>query len=89
MEQGVSTAPQAKEKFKYIHIIYMDLFTVPDKYCQRFKEKNNPTYKKIILKNKQKLIGKLTFQYLKINYFIAQLCFINDYINEFGSAREQ
>ena len=59
----------------------MDLFTVPDKYCQRFKEKNNPTYKKIILKNKQKLIGKLTFQYLKINYFIAQLCFVNDYID--------
>ena len=59
----------------------MDLFTVPDRYCQRFKEKNNPTYKKIILKNKQKLIGKLTFQYLKINYFIAQLCFVNDYID--------
>ena len=57
----------------------MELFTVSDKYCQRYKEKKNPTYKKIILKNKQKLIGKLTFKYLKINYFIAQLCFANNY----------
>ena len=59
----------------------MNLFNISDKYCQPFNQKKNPTYKKIILKNKQKFIGKLTFQYLKINYFIAQLCFINDYIN--------
>lgn len=59
----------------------MELYTVSDKYCNRFKEKKNPTYKKIILKNKQKFIGKLTFQFLKINYFIAQLCFANDYID--------
>jgi len=59
----------------------MNLFNISDKYCQPFAQKKNPTYKKIILKNKQKFIGKITFQYLKINYFIAQLCFINDYIN--------
>jgi len=57
----------------------MELFRVDQKYCERFKGKKNPTYKKIILKNKQKFIGKLTFQFLKINYFIAQLCFVNDY----------
>ena len=57
----------------------MELFRVDRKYCERFKGKKNPTYKKIILKNKQKFIGKLTFQFLKINYFIAQLCFVNDY----------
>jgi len=59
----------------------MDIFTVPDRYCQRFKEKNNPTYKKIILKNKQKFIGKLTVQYLAMRYFIDHLCFINNYID--------
>jgi hypothetical protein len=57
----------------------MDLFCIERKYCERFKTKKNPTYKKIILKNKKKFIGKLTFQFLKINYFIAQLCFVNDY----------
>ena len=57
----------------------MDLFSVSQKYCERFKQKKNPTYKKIILKNKQKFIGTLTVQYLKINYFIAQLCFVNNY----------
>ena len=57
----------------------MDLFSVSQKYCERFKQKKNPTYKKIILKNKQTFIGTLTVQYLKINYFIAQLCFVNNY----------
>lgn len=59
----------------------MDLFSISHKYCTQFKQKKNPTYKKIILKNKQKFIGKLTFQFLKINYFIVQLCFANDYID--------
>jgi hypothetical protein len=59
----------------------MDLFSVSRKYCTQFKDKKNPSYKKIILKNKQKFIGKLTFQFLQLNYFIVQLCFANDYID--------
>jgi hypothetical protein len=57
----------------------MELFSIEEKYCERFKQKKNPTYKKIILKNKQKFIGKLTVQYLAMRYFIDHLCFINDY----------
>ena len=59
----------------------MELFRVDRKYCERFKGKKNPTYKKIILKNKQKFIGKLTVQYLAMRYFINHLCFANDYID--------
>jgi hypothetical protein len=59
----------------------MELFSISKKYCERFKKKKNPTYKKIILKNKQKFIGKLTIQYLDMRYFIDHLCFANDYID--------
>jgi hypothetical protein len=57
----------------------MELFSISKESCQRFKKKKNPTYKKIILKNKQKFIGKLTVQYLAMRYFIDHLCFANDY----------
>jgi len=57
----------------------MELFRIQEKYCERFKKKKDPTYKKIILKNKQKFIGKLTVQYLAMRYFIDHLCFANDY----------
>ena len=57
----------------------MEIFRIREKYCNRFKNKKNPTYKKIILKNKQKFIGKLTVQYLAMRYFIDHLCFANDY----------
>jgi hypothetical protein len=57
----------------------MELFNISKESCQRFKKKKNPTYKKIILKNKQKFIGKLTVQYLAMRYFIDHLCFANDY----------
>jgi hypothetical protein len=70
----------AVKKIKYI-IYYMEIFRIHEKFCQRFKTKKNPTYKKIILKNKQKFIGKLTVQYLAMRYFIDHLCFANDYID--------
>lgn len=57
----------------------MELFSISNESCQKFKQKKNPTYKKIILKNKQKFIGKLTVQYLAMRYFIDQLCFANNY----------
>ena len=59
----------------------MELFSISKESCQRFKKKKNPTYKKIILKNKQKFIGKLTVQYLAMRYFIDHLCFANGYID--------
>jgi len=59
----------------------MDLFGISEQYCEQFKGKKNPTYKKIILKNKQKFIGKLTVQFLHMRYFINLLCFANDYID--------
>jgi hypothetical protein len=57
----------------------MELFSISNEFCQKFKQKKNPTYKKIILKNKQKFIGKLTVQYLAMRYFIDHLCFANNY----------
>ena len=57
----------------------MELFRINEKYCRIFKKEKNPTYKKIILKNKQKFIGKLTVQYLAMRYFIDHLCFANNY----------
>lgn len=57
----------------------MELFSISRESCQKFNKKKNPTYKKIILKNKQKFIGKLTIQYLAMRYFIDHLCFANDY----------
>jgi hypothetical protein len=57
----------------------MELFSISNESCQKFKKKKNPTYKKIILKNKQKFIGKLTAQYLALRYFIDHLCFVNNY----------
>lgn len=59
----------------------MELFSISQDFCDHFKEKKNPTYKKIILKNTQKFIGKLTIQFLHMRYFINQLCFANDYID--------
>jgi hypothetical protein len=57
----------------------MEIFRIQEKYCKIFKNKKNPTYKKIILKNKQKFIGKLTIKYLAMRYFIDHICFANDY----------
>ena len=69
----------AVKKIKYILLDIMELFSISKESCQKFKQKKNPTYKKIILKNKQKFIGKLTVQYLAMRYFIDHLCFANDY----------
>ena len=57
----------------------MDLFYIAKNACEQYKTKKNPTYKKIILKNKQKFIGKLTIQFLEMRYFIDHLCFVNNY----------
>ena len=57
----------------------MELFSIPKSACELYKEKENPSYKNITLNKKQKNIGKLTIEYLGIQFFNSQLCFVNNY----------
>jgi len=64
---------------KNIPLIMMDLFSISNTACELYKEKENPTYKNIILNKKQQNIGKLTIEYLGTRYFSDQMCFVNNY----------
>jgi len=70
------------KKIKISYVSIMDIFSISETACERYKEKENPTYKNIIFnKRLQTISSKLTIQYLGMKFFINQLCFVNNYFD--------
>ena len=48
-------------------------------YCIRYKERNNPSWKRIFFEKKYKFISDLTIEFSSLRYFVEKICFANGY----------
>jgi len=65
----------------------MDITKIEKKYCIRYKEKDNPSWKQLKLDKKFKFISELTIQFSSLRYFIEKICFANggrDFLSYFN-----